>query len=503
MAIQFDTVGLNKFKASILKDEFLGVSSLVVNTNDYGYFLNKRGEDIFLKFSSTNEEEVDLIFFSDGSKFILTKGVDFQSSSGWYFADIYIYHVSENGTRSEVFYNRIRCYLKNSTGEITKREHFYLSFFLKDNTLYMGGVHPHRNEGSLTVVSSSYYMRLVPLDVFLNNAVEYDSDPWSGAGYAGIGGGNGDFDFDSEVIELPEISSVDSVSTGFLQLFSGSINDILNLSKYMWSTSFLESLVKITSNPIDIIMGLYMYPFSIPATQSKYVRAGNVITNIVMKIPNKQVIEIDCGSLTVPSFYGAYLDFEPFSKCEVYLPYCGTFNLSMDDISGKEINIRYRVDLLTGLCVAYIIIDNTVKYNFTGSCAINIPISSRSFENLYNSIIGLVGSMFGGGNFSAPSIGSVSGVVTSGKNQITHGGIASGNAGYLGVQKPYLILNVPRVAIPKGLNKYTGYPIYGTYKLGDLEGYTEVEEIHLENIESATKEEVDRIISLLKGGVIL
>lgn len=508
MAMQFDTVGLNKFKASILKEEFIDNSNITVNTPNYEYFIKKFGEDVLSRFSSTNEEEVDLIRFSDGSKFVLRKGNDDPASSvggyRWYFAYIYIYHVSANNTRTEVFFYNMRCYQKNdSTGEITKREHFYLSFVLKDNTLYMGGVTPALNDGSLTVFLNSYYMRLVPLNVFLNNAVEYDSDPWSGAGYAGIGGGDGDFDFDSEQIELPEISSIDSVSTGFLQLFSGSINDILNLSKYMWSTSFLDSLVKITSNPIDIIMGLYMYPFLIPATRSKYVRAGNVITNIAMKIPDKQVIEINCGSLTVPSFYGAYLDFEPFSKCEVYLPYCGTFNLSMDDISGKEINVRYRVDLLTGLCVAYIIIDNTVKYNFTGSCAINIPISSRSFENLYNSIIGLVGSMFGGGSFSAPSIGSVSGVVTSGKNQITHGGIASGNAGYLGVQKPYLILNVPRVAIPKGLNKYTGYPIYGTYKLGDLNGYTEVEEIHLENIENATKEEVDRIISLLKGGVIL
>lgn len=338
---------------------------------------------------------------------------------------------------------------------------------------------------------------------FVDNMREYDTDPWASSGYAGIGGGEGTFDFESDTVELPSIPSVDSVSSGFLQLFSGGLSKIIELSKYMWSTDFFDSIVKITSNPIDIIMGLYMYPFIVPATSRKYVRAGNVITNILMNVPDSQIFEVDCGVFPVPQFYGAYLDYEPFSKCEIYLPYCGTFNLSMDDISGKEISVKYRVDLLTGLCVAYVIIDGTVKYNFTGSCAINIPISSRSFENLYNSIIGLVGSMFGGGSFSAPSVGSVSGVVTSGKNQITHGGIASGNAGYLGVQKPYLIFNVPRVAIPKGLNKYTGYPIFSTYKLKDLKGYTEVEEIHLENMGTATKQEIDRIVSLLKGGVIL
>lgn len=359
--------------------------------------------------------------------------------------------------------------------------------------------------GSTTSASgNSNFLSRKELYNFIKGSVkEYDLDPWSNAGYAGIGGGDGTFDYTSDSVGLPSVPNVDSVSTGFLQLFCGSLDKIVELSRYMWSTNFFDNIVKLTSNPIDIIMGLYMYPFTIPTSAGKYVRAGNVLTNISMGVPDSQIFEIDCGTFPVPQFYGAYLDYEPFSKCEIYLPYCGTFNLSMDDISGKTLSVKYRVDLLTGLCVAYVIIDGTVRYNFTGSCAVNIPISSRSFENLYNSIMGLVGSMFGGGNFSAPSIGSVAGAVSSGKNQITHGGIASGNAGFLGVQKPYLIFNIPRVAIPKGLNTYTGYPIFATYKLGDLTGYTEVEEIHLENMGTATKDEIDRVVSLLKGGVIL
>lgn len=332
---------------------------------------------------------------------------------------------------------------------------------------------------------------------------EYDTDPWSGAGYSEIGGGDGTFDFKSDVIDLPDLPSIDAVSSGFLQLFTGGLSSILELSRYMWSTNFFDNIVKITSNPIDIIMGLYMYPFTVPATNQKYIRAGNVITNIKMFVPNSQIFEIDCGSVDIPNFYGAYLDYEPFTKCDLFLPYCGTFPLSMDDIAGKTINVKYRIDLLTGVCGAYVVIDGTVRYNFVGTCAINIPISSRSFENVYSSIMGIVGSMHGGSSFGLPSVGSVAGAVTSGKNQIQHGGNCSGNAGYLGVQNPYLIFSVPRVAIPKGQNKYTGYPIFATYKLADLKGYTEIEQIHLENMGQATQEEIDKIINMLEGGVIL
>lgn len=340
-------------------------------------------------------------------------------------------------------------------------------------------------------------------NLITKNCKGIDTDPWKDAGYAGIGGGEGTFNFTSDTIALPALPTIDAVSSGFLQLFTGGLNSILDLSRYMWSNNFFDNVVKITSNPIDIIMGLYMYPFIVPATNQKYIRAGNVITNISMGVPDSQILEIDCGNIDIPMFYGAYLDYDPFTKCDLFLPYCGTFHLSMDDIVGKTINVKYRIDLLTGVCGAYVVVGGSVKYNFTGTCAINIPISSRSFENIYNSIMGVVGSMHGGSSFGLPSVGSIAGAVTSGKNQIQHGGVCSGNAGYLGVQNPYLIFSVPNVAIPEGLNTYTGYPIYATYILGDLKGYTEIETIHLENMGTATKEEIDKIISMLEGGVIL
>lgn len=332
----------------------------------------------------------------------------------------------------------------------------------------------------------------------------YDPNPWANAGYADVGGGDGIFNFEGDIIGLPPIPTVDAVSSGFLQLFTDDLSKIRDLSAYMWSNNFLETLVKITDNPLSIIMGLYMYPFDIPKGNRKQVKAGSVLTPVYMGVPQGQIFEIDCGDFPVPSFYGAYLDFEPFSKCEIFLPYCGTFTVSLDDVSGKTVNVKYRVDLLTGACVAYLIVDGTVKYNFTGMCAINIPISSRSFETTYSAIINSATAIFSRGALSSVgTVGNVASGVMQSKPSISHGGNASANSGYLGVQKPYFIFTVPRVAIPKQQNKYIGYPIYATYALSELSGYTEVEKVHLENMGQATKNEIDKIISLLEGGVIL
>ena len=341
-------------------------------------------------------------------------------------------------------------------------------------------------------------------NILTGNLKEYDPDPWSDVGYSGTGGGDGTFNFTSDIVGLPSIPNVDATSTGFLQLYKGTLSQVRALASYLWTNDFLTNLVKVTQDPLDIIMSLYMYPFSIPTNSSREVRAGNVETNIIMGVPERQIFEINCGTFRVPSFYGTYLDYEPFTKCEIILPYCGTYSVSLDDISGKEVAITYRIDLLTGSCAAYVIVDGSVHYMFTGMCAVNIPITSQSFINNYSSLLNLVG--VGASALSNPTIAAASDVaanVMQCKPTISRGGSAASNVGFMGLQKPCFIFTVPRVAIPKGLAKHNGYPIFATYKLSELTGYTEIETILVSDFGRATKEEVDEIEKLLKGGVIL
>ena len=51
-------------------------------------------------------------------------------------------------------------------------------------------------------------------------------------------------------------------------------------------------------------------------------------------------------------------------------------------------------------------------------------------------------------------------------------------------------------------NSFVGYPSNVTKLVGDLNGYTEIDSIHLENV-NATENELNEIERLLKMGVIL
>lgn len=353
------------------------------------------------------------------------------------------------------------------------------------------------------------------------------TDPYAPGGESDVGGGTGTFSDNSDPVDFPDIPTLSSASTNFITLFTPTLSQLRNLSSYMWSDLFsIETFKKLFANPMDAILGLSIVPVDVPVDSVKPVVVGNISTDINMNVASTQYVEVDCGSLTIREFWGSYLDYAPYTKCSVYLPYIGTHAIKTDDIMGKTIHIKYHVDILSGACAAYIKCGDSVLYQFIGQVSSSIPISAVDFTNVINgalNIVSSVGTLVATGGFSAPaSIAKLGADAASDytrghkwsagasmvqdvmgmKPEVERSGAISGTGGMLSAQKPYLIIERPRQALPKYQNDYTGYPAFVTRKLRQLSGYTEVENIHLENI-PCTEKEADEIVSFLESGVIL
>ena len=343
--------------------------------------------------------------------------------------------------------------------------------------------------------------------ITVNGKPLIEEDPYSPGGGSGTGGGNGNFDGTGDSIDFPNLPTLSAVSTGFISLFNPSVAQLLSLSNYMWSDAFsLDTFKRIFADPMECILGLSIVPVNVPSGGVAPVVVGNIPTDISMTKAASQYVTLDCGSLNVNEFWGAYLDYDPYTKAEIYLPYCGIHPLSVDDIMGKTVHVKYNIDILSGACCAMVKCGESVLYQFIGQCSSSIPITSSNWTNVINgvlSISGSIGSMVATGGASAPtSIGQIaSTAVNSMKPNIAKSGSLSGTGGMMGVQTPYLILTRPRQALPTSQNTFTGYPAFITEQLKDLTGYTEIDSIHLENV-PATESELSEIETLLKGGVI-
>lgn len=362
------------------------------------------------------------------------------------------------------------------------------------------------NEQSTYSQSSTSPLKLL-LPSFPKSIDELPNDPFGPGGDSGTGGGGGSFDNSSTPIEIPNLPSISAASTGFISLFNPSLDQLNELSSYMWSDLFqIDGWKKLFADPMDAILGLSILPVAIPSGGTREVKVGNIGTGISITVAASQFVEVDCGSIDVKEYWGAYLDYEPYTQAQIFLPYIGTRPISVDDIMGKTVHVVYHVDILTGACCCFIKCKDSVLYTYNGQCSIPIPITGANYTSVVNGVISVAasaGSLVATGGASAPTAipAIASSAVNQMKPQIEKSGSISGSAGVLNMQTPYLILIRPRQALPSDQNKFIGYPSLITVQLTELSGYTEVQSIHLENI-PATQEELAEIQSLLEGGVI-
>lgn len=339
---------------------------------------------------------------------------------------------------------------------------------------------------------------------------ERDDDPYvdDSGQHTESGGGGGSYDNRSDDVDFPDLPRLSATDTGFITLFNPSLSQLQNLANYMWGSLFdITTWKKIFADPMDAILGLSIVPVSVPDGGNVAVKVGNIATNVSMNKAGSQYVEVDCGALNLKEYFGAYLDYDPYTKVDIYLPYIGVRPLSVDDVMKKTVHVKYHVDILSGACCAYIKCGNSVLYTFVGQASCSIPITGKDWTNVINgtlSIAASIGTMVATGGATAPSaIGSIAATsLNVVKPQIEKSGAMSGMGGMLGNQKPYLIITRPRQAVPSRQNAFLGYPSFITSSVRQLSGYTEFESIRLENIH-ATDQELKEIDQLLKSGVIL
>lgn len=372
----------------------------------------------------------------------------------------------------------------------------------------------------------------------ITNEIDPDPnpDPYDPEGDEGTepGGGDGDHDLGSDDIDIPPLPGLSAVDTGFITLFNPSLSQLQDLSDYLWSPLFdIDTVKKLFADPMDVFLGLSIVPVQVPSGGSKTVKVAGISTGVNMTVAARQYIEVDCGSINVNEYWGAYLDYEPYTKAELYLPYIGAHPIAIDDIMGKTITIKYHVDILSGACVAYVKCGKSVLYTFIGQCSSSIPINRSDWTSVINGALNIataIGTMVATGGSSAPMssgasaegasaaasakearktaamIRGASNIASTAVNvmkpSIEKSGAISGTGGMMAIQKPYLIITRPRQAVPNNQKHYMGYPSFMTTYLSALSGYTEMEYVHLEGI-SATDEELSEIEALLRGGVYL
>ena len=361
-----------------------------------------------------------------------------------------------------------------------------------------------------------------------NNPLKLDPenlypDPDSNDPYADI---DGESDILGDTIPIPNLPPESATSTGIIGLFAPTHQQMQNLADFMWTDfggqgttvievleELVEAIKRSISNPLDYILGLNLIPsqgLSVGAAQ--VIRFGFVSSGVSMPRLTSQYFVVDCGSLAFNALCGdTFLDYAPYSKFSIYLPFIGFREVDANDFVGHTIGVVYHGDVVTGGVTAYVTKDGSVMYQFSGCCALNIPLSSDNWGSTIAATVQIATGMITGGaaagaagvaQAAAEGAARVAGNPSLLSPQVAHSGAVSGGAGAMGVLTPFVIREAVRFHSTENFNSVSGYPAVIYSQLLGLTGFTKLLDVHLHDI-PATQGEIDEIEAALREGVIL
>lgn len=317
-------------------------------------------------------------------------------------------------------------------------------------------------------------------------------------------------------LNKPTLSNVNV----FNRSFAVTSNNVRQLADFLWNadeTKFQEivkGLALMGENPMNGIIDLRLFPFNVAlknsATQAEPIIIGRTNTGVNgIKLTENANSLIDLGECTFFEKFKNFLDFEPYTTAQLYIPYIGVVPVSTAEFMGHKISVKMIVDYTTGAGTAIVFKDDIPFIYKNGVVGITIPMTGNDSASYASTVIGNVVSGAIGGATSIAS-GNIGGIVSSAEKLYsgfatgTNYQTASASAPAISTwqpQKCYFIIDRPILNVPDNYGRTVGYACEQTGKLSDFKGFTVVSNPEISF--KCTETEKTMLSQLLTTGVFV
>ena len=206
----------------------------------------------------------------------------------------------------------------------------------------------------------------------------------------------------------------------------------------------------------------------IPVAGYKPLKGGRYDFGEQAPYVKEHTIVIDCGSVEIPEQNQSLLDYSPFSRLTIYLPFIGFQELDDKVVVGHTLKVQYVVDVLSGRCLAQLFVDST-------------DLKSCFAEY--------------GGTIAADEIfGTDNGYNYYGAYELM-------TTMQLGELSCYVLIHT-KIPLEGDIVNYKGLPTNEIVKVGDVTGFVKYSSIHVDGM-TATDSEKSEIESLLMSGIFV
>lgn len=385
--------------------------------------------------------------------------------------------------------------------------------------------------------------------------IDYTDDILTNNNFGGIDRVDPNNYTDKIDLNKPTLSNVNV----FNRSFAVTPNNVRQLADFLWNadeTKFNEivkGLALMGENPMNGIIDLRLFPFNVAlknsATQAEPIVIGRTNTGVNgIKLTENVNSLIDLGECTFFEKFKNFLDFEPYTTAQLYIPYIGVVPVSTAEFMGHKISAKMLVDYTTGAGTAIVFKDDIPFIYRNGVVGVSIPMTGTDSASYASTVIGNV--ISGVSQIATAGVGSSANFEMANTNSqiASHsssasayrsavgasgqraGAVASGAGGIMGglgniyngfttpvqyqsagasspsvatwqPQKCYFIIDRPILNVPDNYGRTVGYACEITGKLSDFNGFTVVSNPEISF--KCTEAEKTMLSQLLTAGIFV
>ena len=204
----------------------------------------------------------------------------------------------------------------------------------------------------------------------------------------------------------------------------------------------------------------------IPIEGYKQLKASKYDFGVTAPYTKSYTLNIDCGSIQIDETFKSVMDYAPFSRLTIFLPFIGFQELDVSMVMNNVLHVIYTVDVLSGRCLAKLFVvieDNECCIAEYGGTIASDEVFSTTGQ--YNGSYELLTSM------------------------------------QLGDLQTYVLIS-NKEPLEGNVSEYDGYPTNEVIKVGDVTGFVAYDKIFAVGM-TATETEKREIESILKSGVLV
>jgi hypothetical protein len=233
-------------------------------------------------------------------------------------------------------------------------------------------------------------------------------------------------------------------------------------------TIFINAGDNNTVNVLHYFSSYKKFYCKIPVAGYKQLKGGRYDFGEQAPYVKEHTIVVDCGGVEIAGQYQSLLDYSPFSRLTIYLPFIGFQELDDKLVVGHTLKVQYVVDVLSGRCLAQLYVDSTELK----SCIAEYGGTIAADE------------MFGGDG---------------GYNY--YGAYELMTTLQLGELSCYVLIHT-KIPLEGDIVNYKGLPTNEIVKVGNVTGFIKYSSIHVDGM-TATDVEKSEIENLLLSGIFV